>query len=189
MTATAAKHARPVYRHIADVLQADIECGMQPGDQLPPEHELARRFDVNRHTVRRAVDLLAEAGLLVRRQGTGTFVTEAPIDYSIAGRTRFTENLAGHRPVNRILRRELIEATGGVAERLQLAEGERVIRLETLRMVDDKPFCIASQFLPHAILSDVMTEYESGSLHQFIDSRIGGSPRRKNGRASVRERV
>jgi GntR family phosphonate transport system transcriptional regulator len=178
MTATAAKQARPVYRRIADALQADIERAMQPGDQLPPEHELARRFEVNRHTVRRAIDLLAEAGLLVRKQGTGTFVTEAPIDYSIAGRTRFTENLAGHRPVNRILRREILEATGGVCERLQLEEGEQVIHLETLRLVDDKPFCIASQFLPLEVLPLVLDEYPGGSLHEFIDRHYGISPRR-----------
>jgi GntR family transcriptional regulator, phosphonate transport system regulatory protein len=178
MTATAAKLARPVYRRIADALRDDIESSLQPGDRLLPEHQLAGRFQVNRHTVRRAVDLLAEAGLLVRKQGTGTFVTEAPIDYAIGGRTRFTENLAGHRPVNRILRRRVMEATGGVCERLQLEEGAQVIHLESLRLVDDKPLCVTSQFLPLTAMRLVLSEYDGGSLHEFIGTHYGISPRR-----------
>ena len=58
---------------------------------MPSENELAGRFGVNRHTVRRAVEDLIAAGLLERRHGVGTFVLDAPADYLLARGTRFTE--------------------------------------------------------------------------------------------------
>lgn len=170
----------PAYRRIARQLQDEIQRRMRPGDQIAPEHDLAGRFLVNRHTIRRAIDVLADEGILVRQHGRGTYVTEAPIDYSIGGRTRFTENLehAGCRAVSHVLERRVIPAEGGVAERLKLREGEDVIWLESLRLADDKPFCVASQFLPFADVPDVLTSYHGGSLHQFIDERYGYSLRR-----------
>lgn len=180
MTAQLQTQSPPQYRRIALAMQGEIESGMRAGDQLASEHELARRFDVNRHTVRRAIDLLAEAGLLVRRQGTGTFVTEAPIDYSIGGRTRFSENLeaAGRRPFNRVLTRKVIQAAGGIAEKLDVVDGVDVIHIETLRLMDSRPVCVASTFLPLSVAPAVLAEYRGGSLHTFIERRCGFSPRR-----------
>jgi GntR family transcriptional regulator, phosphonate transport system regulatory protein len=170
----------PLYRRIALELQRDIQRRLPPGHQLAPEHELAQRFLVNRHTVRRAVDVLSDAGLLVRRHGLGTYVTEAPIDYSIAGRTRFTENLeaAGRRPASRILSRQIGLAASGVADKLKLAPGERVICIETLRLADDRPLCITSMHVPLHVAPDGLRGYRRGSLHAFIERSYGFSPRR-----------
>lgn len=170
----------PLYRQIAHQLKVTIERTLQPGDQIPPEHELATRFLVNRHTVRRSIDVLVEEGLLIRRQGVGTYVTEAPIDYSIAGRTRFTENLeaGGRRAVSRIISKRVIDASGGIAEKLKLREGDDVIWIETLRLADDRPFCVASIYVPFAQAPNVLTRYSRGSMHAFIEKTYGFSPRR-----------
>jgi GntR family phosphonate transport system transcriptional regulator len=170
----------PLYRQIARSIQAEIELELGPGAQIPSEHELAQRFLVNRHTVRRAVDVLAEVGLLVRRQGVGTYVTEAPIDYSISSRTRFTENLeaAGRRAVNRVVSKRATAATSAVAEMLEIREGDDVICLETLRMADDRPLCVATIHVPIAVCPQVLTNYTQGSLHAFIEQHHGFSPRR-----------
>jgi GntR family phosphonate transport system transcriptional regulator len=170
----------PLYRQIARRLQDEIERELSPGAQIASEHELAQRFLVNRHTVRRAVDVLAELGMLVRRQGLGTYVTEAPIDYSISGRTRFTENLeaAGRRAVNRIVNKCVTAATGAVAEMLEIREGDDVTCLETLRLADDRPLCVATMHVPFAACPEVLTGYTQGSLHAFIEQTCGFSPRR-----------
>jgi GntR family phosphonate transport system transcriptional regulator len=180
LAVSSAVEGLPLYRRIAAQLQAEIERTLGPGGQIAPEHDLARRFLVNRHTVRRAIDVLAEEGLLIRRQGLGTYVTEAPIDYSIAGRTRFTENLeaAGRRAVSRILSKQVIAATGGVATKLALHEGDDVIWIETVRLADDRPLCVASMYVPFAVAPDVLTRYSRGSLHAFIERSYGFSPRR-----------
>ncbi len=71
--------AVPVYRQIMDQVRYQIASGaLRPGDRLPSVRDLARRLPVNQNTVLKAYDLLAAEGLLVRRQGDGTFVDEAP---------------------------------------------------------------------------------------------------------------
>lgn len=64
------------YQQIRASLRADILTNMAPGDQLPPERELAERFKVNRGTVSHAISKLVSEGLLVRVERRGTFVTD-----------------------------------------------------------------------------------------------------------------
>ena len=83
-----------VWRQIGELLAADIRKKLYaPGEQLPPEPELAARYGVNRHTIRRAMGELEQGGLVRIEQGRGTFVQEHAIDYAIGKRTRFSENL------------------------------------------------------------------------------------------------
>jgi GntR family phosphonate transport system transcriptional regulator len=83
-----------MWSQIEQILAAEIGSGRFGKDgRLPTEGELAKRFDVNRHTVRRAMIGLASLGLVSVRQGRGTFVRPGAIDYTIGRRTRFSENL------------------------------------------------------------------------------------------------
>lgn len=67
----------PLYRQLADLLTARIRSGeYAPGGKIPSEHKLAATFSIGRPTARQAIDLLAHKGLLIRRRGAGTFVTE-----------------------------------------------------------------------------------------------------------------
>jgi GntR family transcriptional regulator, phosphonate transport system regulatory protein len=65
-----------LYIQIARQLEQEVATGYGPGDCLPAEGLLAVRFGVNRHTLRRAIDELVEAGLLERRHGRGVFVLD-----------------------------------------------------------------------------------------------------------------
>lgn len=161
----------PIYRQIRDVLVNEIAALYKPGDILPSENELAERFGVNRHTLRRAVDELVSDGLVERYHGKGIFILETAINYAIGSKTRFTETLQslGHPTVSRVLRKQLIPARSGVASRLQIKEGEAVVFIETLREVNGKPFCIISHFIPASISQDILDNYNHGSLHDFLN--------------------
>ena len=77
-----------VWRQIAERLRTEISLDVwKTHDRLPSEAELADRFGVNRHTVRRAVASLAVEGILRANQGRGTFVAQKPISYPISART------------------------------------------------------------------------------------------------------
>ena len=77
-----------LWRQIAQMLEAEIRQGVYPpGGQLPTEAQLAARFRVNRHTLRRAIASLQEGGHLRVEQGRGTFVQEETIEYPVARRT------------------------------------------------------------------------------------------------------
>ncbi|MFT6123049.1 MAG: GntR family phosphonate transport system transcriptional regulator [Oleiphilaceae bacterium] len=160
----------PIYRQIRDVLVNEIAALYKQGDMLPSENDLAERFGVNRHTLRRAVDELVSDGLVERYHGKGVFILEPTINYAIGSKTRFTENLEslGHATASRVLRKQLVPARSGVASRLNIEEGEPVIFIETLREVAGKPFCIISHFIPGAVCPAILEGYEHGSLHDFL---------------------
>ncbi len=165
----------PVYRQIRDVLTNEVQELFKAGDALPSESDLAQRFKVNRHTLRRAVDELVVEGLVERRHGKGVFVLEPAISYAIGSQTRFTATLQsqGKLTSSRVLRKQIIPARGSVASRLKANEGDDIIFIETLREVEDKPFCIISHFLPCQFCSGVLDAYESGSLHEYLKNNCG----------------
>src|SRR5262245_26860357 len=81
-----------LWRRIADEIENAIRFGNHAvGDRLPAEIEIADRFGVNRHTVRRALAELAERGLVRAQRGSGTYVEPVRLAYPIQTRTRFSE--------------------------------------------------------------------------------------------------
>lgn len=160
----------PLYSQIRDVLAMEIQELFTAGDALASESELAQRFGVNRHTLRRAIDELVTDGYVERRHGCGIFVLELAINYTIGQKTRFTENLQslGKSTASRVLRKQVIPAPDGVATRLNIKQSDNVIFIETLREVEEKAFCLISHFLPFCEFSEVIEDYDHGSLHDFI---------------------
>src|SRR5690606_20995423 len=115
---------------------------LETGDKLDGELPLAERFGVNRHTVRRAIAVLTEQGVLRAEHGRGTFVAEARrLSYRIGRRTRLSEGLAGQArdTHGELLSAKLENATANVAQGLTIRPGQRVVRLETLSHADGKP--------------------------------------------------
>lgn len=98
------------WQSIVAELRAEISDGrLAPGQRLPNEAELARRFAVNRHTLRQAVQALAREGFVEVRHGAGTFVRALVLDYALERRTRLTQNLAqaGERAERELLAEEV----------------------------------------------------------------------------------
>lgn len=153
-----------LWRQIAERLEAAILAGRhQPGAQLPTEHQMAEEFGVNRHTVRRAVAALEEAGLVRIEQGRGTFVQESVIDYRVKQRTRFSENVTNSRqePSGRILSVREEVAEDAVARALELRKGSAVWVVERVGEANGRPLSVASHYFPKArfpSLGEVLAE-------------------------------
>ena len=98
-----------IYEHIVDQIHALIREGRwEPGDQIPPERELAERFRVSRTSVREALRALEMQGMIESRQGGGTFVRSANAEALIPPLTAAI--LRGQRELPEVLEvRELIE--------------------------------------------------------------------------------
>jgi GntR family phosphonate transport system transcriptional regulator len=138
------------WRQIADAVREEIAAGVfAAGERLPTEAELSLRFGVNRHTLRRAIAALAADGLVRADQGRGTFVAERPLPYPIGRRTRFSAAVeAAARTPGRILLGAVVEpATAALAQRLRLAPGARLHRIETMSVVDGAPISVATGWL------------------------------------------
>lgn len=153
-----------LWRRIADDVERAIAAGTyRAGDRLPPETEIAERFGVNRHTVRRAFAALAESGLVRAERGSGTFVEMRRLAYPIGARTRFSEIVgsAGREVGGRLLGHATERADAVIAERLDLAPGAEVIRLDILRSADRVPVCHATSWVLAAVMPDVARIYRA----------------------------
>jgi GntR family phosphonate transport system transcriptional regulator len=172
--------SQPVYRQICRIIKDDIRNHYMSGDMLPSEQVLARRFQVNRHTVRRAVDELIRAGHVDRVHGKGIFVMNPSVDYAIHATTRFTETLESQnrRTVSKVLENCREIAHGRIARKLNLSHGAPIIHLKTMRVVDHLPFCLSDHYFPSPGYDPILDGYEGGSLHRYISGRCGVRLRR-----------
>ncbi len=142
-----------VWRQIARRLERDLRAGgLEAGARLPTETELAARFTVNRHTVRRAIADLAARGLVRVEQGRGTFLQDLVVDYPLRRRTSFSANLLaqGREPTHDI--RDVVEfaADAEIARRLRLRRGARVVESTSIGLADGVPISDGRSWFPAA---------------------------------------
>jgi GntR family phosphonate transport system transcriptional regulator len=153
-----------MWRRVADAIRLDIVGGkLARGDRLAGETTLASRFDVNRHTVRRALAALEAEGVVHAEQGRGWFVAEARrLSYRIGKRTRFSEGLSGQaRNLDRRLLSTAVEpANPNVARALKLRHGAMTIKLETLSIADGRPLSRATSWLEQRRFGDFPAVFE-----------------------------
>ncbi|KFL24783.1 transcriptional regulator, partial [Devosia sp. 17-2-E-8] len=147
-----------LWRQIADAIRLDIVGGkLANGDRLPTEALLAERFSANRHTVRRALAVLAEEGVVAAEQGRGTVVKSIRrLSYPIGKRTRFREGLRGQAgSLTSVSISDKIEnATARVAEALGLKPGTKVVRTESMSVADGVPISRSTTWLPYRRFPD-----------------------------------
>ncbi len=171
-----------LWRQIANRLRAEISAeNFESSGKLPNEIDLAKRYGVNRHTVRRAIAELTSTGLLEARRGEGTFVRQQLLDYRIGERTRFHEILAGQsrKAHGRLLSTSEEPAEDMIANALKVPEGTTLIRLETVHEADEKPVSTSTSWFVQSSFPDLVTDFEkSGSLSKALENAGFGGYRR-----------
>ena len=146
-----ARRSEALWKKIRKALESDIDEGrIPPGERLATEHEMAARFGVNRHTVRRAVADLEAAGVLRVIRGSGIYVQERIVDYKVGRRTRFSTNLADQ---NRsaggvLLKAETVPAPPDPADALGLPEGQPLCYLEIAGEMDGRRITCSHNYFP-----------------------------------------
>ncbi|RZM75428.1 phosphonate metabolism transcriptional regulator PhnF [Leptolyngbya iicbica] len=146
--------ATPIYQQIADELRQNIQDTVfQVGDRLPTEAELSQQFGVNRHTLRRAIEVLRQEGTVRVEQGRGTFVMAAPITVPIGKRVRFNESLKAQsvEPRWQILQVTQLPADPRIAQSLAIAIAATVVLYERVSLADQVPLSLARSYFPAAL--------------------------------------
>jgi GntR family transcriptional regulator len=162
------------YRRIADALrQQCIESG--EGTRLPSEKELALTYGVSPMTVRRALEVLEDEGLVIRIFGRGTYVQRLVVAKGDE-LTSFSEDMRnrGLVPSTRLLGIAISAATTEVAADLRLSAGDRVLQIERLRLAGDEPMAVELAHLPERFARAV-EENADGSLHETL-AGLGARP-------------
>jgi GntR family transcriptional regulator len=154
--------ADPKYKRIAEHLREQITAGqLRPGSQLPTEPNLAETHDASRSTIRLAIGLLSNEGLVETRQGIGTYVAEPPTRLTVmlsreenwrAGEPgdaalRPTGELAD-RPVTARFQAERATASADVAEALDVSAGSPVMVRRSYRHLEKAPWSLVVSYYP-----------------------------------------
>lgn len=168
------RHPVPRHQAIEEYLRERITA-LAPGALLPTEKELCDLFGVSRMTARQAVNRLAEAGLVRREPGRGTFVAYPRLQREIGMLLSFTRTMErqGRRASARVLERSTVPAGPSVAARLGLTAADLpVIRLQRLRLVDDQPMALELVLLPADRFGWLAAvDLTNSSLHQTLEQR------------------
>lgn len=162
----------PLHAQIATPLAQLIESGkLAPGTRLEDEVSMANRLQVSRPTARKALETLANRGLIIRRRGAGTEVTPRQVHRPMA-LTSLYEDLvkSGHTPRTSVLDWAEESAAPGIATALGIAEGTQIVHIRRLRMIDDRPLAILSNYLPREI-APTKDELARNGLYELLRER------------------
>lgn len=162
-----------LWRQISDRIRANILAGLyDKTGMVPAETALAEEFGVNRHTVRAALSALAQEGIVRAAQGRGTMITQRDkFDFPIGRRTRFTEGIGEQaRDLKGILLSSAREvATPELIERLKLAPGDEVLRLDGIRKADGRAVSRSTMWFPAERFGSIDKAFaESGSITRAL---------------------
>lgn len=150
----------PLYARVKAIVLGRITAGdWPPGTALPAEMELARELGVSQGTVRKALDALTAEQVLVRRQGSGTYVAEhTPAHVMFRFFNIYDDAGAQVLPDSEPPRIAVAVASAVERRRLDLAEGARVIRITRVRTRAGRAFMDDRIVLPEALFPDLAGE-------------------------------
>jgi GntR family histidine utilization transcriptional repressor len=164
----------PRHSEIKTYLLNQMRSGaLQPHDKTESENELARRFDVSRLTVQRAIRELVAEGRLTRVQGSGTFVAPKPKGFSLFEVRDIAEQVRqqGGEPRTEVLIQRQCLPEEKVRLLLELEEGEPVFEAVLLRKNGDQPVAIETRYVRREAYPDFLEhDFEKESIYEFLAS-------------------
>ena len=139
----------PLYHQVVQGIETAIHTGrLQPGTKLENEITLAAQLKLSRPTMRKAMDELVRAGLLVRKRGVGTQVVASQVKRHLELSSLYDDlKTSGSRPTTEILSFAHVLADESVRESLALPEGARTYHLVRLRRIDGKPLALMENWV------------------------------------------
>lgn len=144
----------PLYRQLYDTLRQQISTGaLQPGDPLPTEEQLTEAYGISRVTTRKALQLLADEGLLIRHPGKGTYINAQKTEENLQSLRGFAELMIEQHPnqVMEIKGFEIMTAPATVAHLLDLDEEDRILRIQRRHVIQGRPVALAIIDLPYPL--------------------------------------
>lgn len=172
--------ASPLYKHVKDrIIESLSRAEWKPAELLPSEPKLAARYDVGISTIRAALAELAAAGIVVRRQGKGTFVAAHDEQRSVYRFFHVVQDGASiDLPVSELVSFSKAFADDNTADRLQLPRGKRkpeVFKIRNLLRVQDAAVVVSDVVVPVNIFPGLTKELlrEGRTLYAVYQMHFG----------------
>ncbi|WP_283679372.1 GntR family transcriptional regulator [Lentilactobacillus sp. Marseille-Q4993] len=169
-----------VYRNIMKDLKKRIHANEFETKRLPDERSLSEAYGVSRSSIKRALNVLANQGIIFKKRGSGTFINplyqkNRSIFQYEGSNLGVTDSFKsdGKIPKIKLLDFKVIPASEELQTELFLNPGEFVYQIERLRTFDDKPFMIEMGFIPIRVAPELSSEVVEGSIFNSFEEKTG----------------
>ena len=172
----------PIYLQVVNWISNMLQCsGYDVGSKLPSEGELAEKFQLNRNTIRHAISVMVQQGLLEKQKGVGTFVRRkkplAPVR-QLSKMTSFIDDFEldsrnSLEAESQIISQEKIIPYAEIAAALDIPAGEFAIKIERVRIADKTPFLYEIQYYSFEKFNSLLDIQISGSMYQILIEKYG----------------
>jgi DNA-binding GntR family transcriptional regulator len=184
------KSFRPAYVQLVAILSNQIGSGeFRPGQRLPSESQLCERYDVSPMTVRRAINILVDQGLVTTAQGKGTFVKPMELSTVTFGLDELREFFRKNGETRvKLLEVRIVKADAGVAAKLNLSPGDRTILIRRVITKEEEPVLCHQEYIIYDPARPVVeAEMEVTALHGLLTGT--GDSSLKRGELSIEATV
>jgi len=169
-----------VYQRIITSLKKSIDAGEFSDMRLPDERSLAESYSVSRSSIKRALGLMADQGIIFKKRGSGTFVNPLYLkqgsSFNYSGKNlgitdSFNSN--GQKPGVKVLSFDVIHPDKDLQDNLFLKPTEFVYAFKRLRLLDDVPFMIETGYIPIKLAPELSEQIASESIFNYVESELG----------------
>ncbi|WOJ32157.1 GntR family transcriptional regulator [Citrobacter koseri] len=165
-----------VFQDVARMLKDSINgYTYNVGDLLPPEVELAQRYSISRNTLRKALLLLEEDGMIERKHGSGTYVKQKSFIAHVNHMNSFSEiaHNSGKEVISQIMKFELQTASPLISRELNIKLNDPVYYIKRLRIIDDKPAQLEETWLSVSRFPKLTISHMKKSKFSYIEKECG----------------
>lgn len=165
---------KPIYLKLYENVLENIENKKYNSyEKLPSENQFAKEFNVNRHTVRQALQILKERGFIYTKKGKGNFISNIKVPYSISNKGSYSSKILdlGYEPKTKLLGVDIIEPNEEIANNLGLNSKLKVIEFKLLRYVNDLPISISYSYFDAFLYKELINhlDYKPFSLYKILE--------------------
>lgn len=185
---TISKNSRlPLYLQLVQEIKNKISINnLRPGDKIESEEVLVRKYSISRVTVRKALQYLCDEGILVKKQGKGTYVSAPTLIEDVMLSESFSGycSLSGKKTTTRVIQNQKRIADACIALQLGVEEGDEIIELRRIRLIEGIPaifeidyfrksdqYILYADFTSISLLAEVINN-SSLDIHSFSDELI-----------------
>ena len=162
----------PLHIQLSEFLKGEILQGTIK-EKIPPERDLMEKYSVSRSTVRRSIAALISDGILESRRGSGTYIYNRPVEEWLGNLATYNKTIdeLGMKPGAKLLSHGVDVSSPELKDRTQM---DKVYSINRLRLADDIPIAIETQYYPLDIgLKLSKFNLEEIVLYEIIESSLG----------------
>lgn len=166
----------PIFLQIRDDLAEKIRKQyFKGGSRLPAERVLAEQYKVSRMTLRQAIALLVNQGKLIRKPGSGTYVSDQgkEVSENLKGITSFTQIMQsqGKKTRSKFIVFKRHQPSAIEASNLEIGRNEEVITIERVRYGDEEPIAFEITTIPVTLVGNINRNQMSRGLYEYLEDR------------------